>query len=95
MAVPKEFEQACLKNFLIRCNYWYYVRAEPLITDYEYDMEFKRLQKLEDETGHNSDDSPTQTPGSDSAHSYPDWAKVALTGTLQEAKIQVVDDGSH
>ncbi|KKN26561.1 hypothetical protein LCGC14_0873290, partial [marine sediment metagenome] len=31
----------------------------------------------------------------DEIHKYPDWAKEDLTVTVQEAKMQVVDDGSY
>lgn len=95
MPASKDIEQSCLKNFLIRCNFWYYVKAAPILSDYEFDMEFKRLQKLEEVTGVVDSNSPTLTPGSDSEGTYPDWAKEDLTVTVQEAKMQVVDDGSY
>jgi NAD-dependent DNA ligase len=69
------------------------VKADPIISDQEYDMEFKRLQRLEKETGFIHEDSPTQTPGSDCEHSYPDWAKEDLNVTVQKAKMKDVDDG--
>lgn len=70
----KTTEGECLKNFLIRCCYWYYVKADPIISDHEYDMEFRRLQKLEEVEGAD-EDSPTQGVGSSLEESYPDWAK--------------------
>lgn len=60
MPVSKDLEKTCLKNYLIRCCYHYYVSTEPIISDCEFDMEFKRLQKLEEETGEADKDSPTQ-----------------------------------
>jgi DNA ligase (NAD+) len=69
------FEQERLTNFLIRCCYWYYAKADPIISDYEFDMEYKRLEKLEEETGNPMPDSPTQKIWGDSESQYPDWAK--------------------
>ena len=68
-------KQDCLKNFLIRCCYWYYVKGDPIIRDQEYDMEFKRLQKMEADNGEADDDSPTQKIWGDLESQYPDWAK--------------------
>lgn len=75
MPVSKDKEMTCLKNFLIRCCYHYYVLSSPIITDYEFDMEFKRLQKLEEELGKADADSPTQKIWGDLADQYPEWAK--------------------
>ena len=72
--IDKELQKDCLKNFLIRCCYWYYVQADPIISDYEFDMEFKRLQKLEEELGADPD-SPTQMVWGDSDSQYPNWVK--------------------
>jgi len=75
MSGSKFLEQVCLKNYLIRCCYHYYVLAEPLITDQEFDKEFKRLQELEKETGDVDEDSPTQMIWGDCDSQYPDWVK--------------------
>jgi len=65
-----------LKQFLIRCCYWYYVKADPLITDYEYDQYIKTLQQLEDISGVFDDDSPTQKIWGDCEDQYTeDWMK--------------------
>lgn len=62
-----------LKRNLIRYCYWYYVKARPLISDYDFDILFKILQDLE---GDNADpDSPTQMIYGDLGSQYPDWAK--------------------
>jgi len=68
-------KQRCLTNFLIRCCYWYYVKADPLITDYEYDMELKCLQKIEEETNILMKESPTQMIWGDCEDQYPEWVK--------------------
>ncbi|MGD2065690.1 MAG: hypothetical protein PVI43_00790 [Candidatus Bathyarchaeota archaeon] len=73
MSVP--LKQKCLKNFLIRCCYWYYVKVQPIIIDYEFDMEFKRLQKMEEESGQVEKDSPTQMIWGDTESQYPEWVK--------------------
>lgn len=70
----------CLKRFLTRCCYWYYVKSDPMISDREYDhlfdemkgRESKRLQKEDIEPDF---DSPTQMIWGDSPSQYPDWAK--------------------
>ena len=40
---------ASLRNELREHNYKYYVLDEPSISDYEFDMKLKELQKLEEE----------------------------------------------
>lgn len=80
MSVPKLLEQKCLKNYLIRCCYHYYVLAAPLIRDREFDEEFKRLQRLERETGKADNDSPTQMIWGDVADQYPDRVKEGIDG---------------
>ena len=85
MPLPKIDQQLCLKNYLIRCCYHYYVLAAPFIGDQEFDRELKRLQKLEEETGEADKDSPTQIVWGDIADQYseqierwdrePEWIK--------------------
>ena len=72
--MSKSLEQDCLKNLLIRASYWYYVEGKPIMPDYEYDMEFKRLQVLEEKNGAD-EDSPTQIVGSSLESDYPEWVK--------------------
>ena len=62
-----------LKRYLIKCCYWYYVKSDPLISDYEFDMKFKELQRLENGA---DEDSPTQIIWGEQEEQYPDWAKV-------------------
>jgi len=55
-----------LRNELHRHNYLYYVTAQPEISDQEYDMKLKELEKLEAAYPQFSDDnSPTRRVGSD------------------------------
>lgn len=93
MPVPKQLEQKCLKNYLIRCCYWYYVKAQAMISDHEFDTELKRLQKLEEATGVADKDSPTQMIWGDMESQYPDSVRADLDITVQEAKMEDIDDG--
>jgi DNA ligase (NAD+) len=55
-----------LRNELDRHNHQYYVLSNPLISDYEFDMMMKELEKLEKEHPEYADPaSPTQRVGSD------------------------------
>lgn len=62
-----------LKRILIKYCYWYYVKANPLVSDYTYDMLFKKLQGLEKDNA--ASNSPTQMIYGDLESQYPDWAK--------------------
>ncbi len=53
-------------------DYSYYVLAETKINDFEYDLLYKELQKLEQENPHLiTSDSPTQRVGSDLTKDFP------------------------
>lgn len=70
----------CLKQFLIRCCYQYYVKSNPMISDRIYDRVFDDLKGMEylreEKTGMQADsDSPTQMIWGDRDDQYPDWAK--------------------
>lgn len=62
-----------LKLFLIQCCYWYYVKANPIISDRRFDALLKRLER--DEAGAGDPDSPTQMIYGDRESQYPEWAK--------------------
>lgn len=64
-----------LRRELIKYCYWYYVKSQPLISDYNYDMRFKELEKLEEGLEEIPKDSPSQVIWGDSESQYPDWAK--------------------
>ncbi|MDO8951723.1 MAG: NAD-dependent DNA ligase LigA, partial [Draconibacterium sp.] len=52
-------------------NYRYYVLAQPLISDYEFDMKLKELEKMETEFPEFADlNSPTQRVGNDSSNDF-------------------------
>lgn len=68
-----------LRRKLIKCCYWYYVKSEPLISDYAFDMLFKELETLEkisDCVFYPTPYSPTQMIYGDLESQYPAWAKI-------------------
>ncbi len=60
--IPKEIER--LRDAIRRHDYLYYVLSQPEISDAEYDLLLKKLQRLEDEhPEYKSDDSPSNRVG--------------------------------
>ncbi|MBO7378176.1 MAG: NAD-dependent DNA ligase LigA [Bacteroidales bacterium] len=57
--------QASLTAALSWASMKYYVENDPPMSDFEFDMEFKQLQRLEAESGQVLEGSPTQRVGSD------------------------------
>jgi len=63
-SVEKKIQK--LREEIERYDYYYYVLAQPLISDEEYDKLYKELEKLEAENPHLiTPDSPTQRVGKD------------------------------
>ncbi len=58
-------DQASLTAALAWASMKYYIDNDPPISDFEFDMEYKQLQRLEAESGHVLEGSPTQRVGSD------------------------------
>lgn len=58
-------EMRGLVERLNRYSYDYYVNNKSDVTDYEFDMLYKRLQEMEADTGFSYSDSPTRRVGSD------------------------------
>ncbi len=85
-----------LRKELDEHNYQYYVLNEPLISDYEFDMKLKELEKLESEFPQFQDEnSPTQRIGSDInkefvqvEHKYP---MLSLSNAYSEEEIKEFD----
>ncbi|MDR1527595.1 MAG: NAD-dependent DNA ligase LigA [Dysgonamonadaceae bacterium] len=81
-----------LRKKIADWNYRYYVLDQPAVSDFEFDMELKRLEKLEAEYPEYYDaSSPTQRVGSDISknfvqveHLYP---MLSLTNTYSEGEI--------
>jgi len=65
----------CMRRWLIRCCYWYYVKADPLISDYHFDLIFKELEAREKRESNFDPESPTQIIYGDLEEQYPEWAK--------------------
>lgn len=60
-----------LRNELHQHNYRYYVLSQPTISDYEFDMKMKELQKIESEHPEFFDaNSPTMRVGSDISNNF-------------------------
>ncbi|HEX3006593.1 MAG TPA: NAD-dependent DNA ligase LigA [Bacteroidales bacterium] len=85
-----------LRKELNHHNYLYYVAANPVITDYEFDILLKELQNLENENPEFFDpNSPSQRVGNDinvefsqRAHKYP---MVSLGNTYNEEELRDFD----
>ena len=81
-----------LRKELEEYNYQYYVLSQPAISDYEFDMKLKELEKLENENPEFHDqNSPTQRVGSDInqefvqvKHQYP---MLSLTNSYSEQEL--------
>ena len=58
-------DQASLTKALAWASMKYYVENDPPMSDFEFDMEYKQLQRLEAESGTVLEGSPTQRVGSD------------------------------
>ena len=60
-----------LRDKIRKCDHEYYVLAKPTLSDYEYDILYKELEKLELEyPNYKTKDSPTQRVGSDLANTF-------------------------
>jgi DNA ligase (NAD+) len=86
-----------LRKQLHQYNYDYYVRAEPVLSDFEYDQLLKQLQQLEETYPEFSDEnSPTQRVGSDRnmefesfPHAYP---MLSLGNSYQKDELTEFDN---
>ena len=63
-------------------NYDYYVACHPTISDYEFDMKLKELEKLEEETGYIMPESPTQRVGSDLQEDFAEVERKRIMGSI-------------
>ncbi|HSM48780.1 MAG TPA: hypothetical protein VK872_13250, partial [Draconibacterium sp.] len=78
-------------------NYRYYVLAQPAISDYEFDMKLKELEKLEADFPEFADaNSPTQRVGSDSSSDFEQvehkYAMLSLSNAYSEGEIADFDN---
>ncbi|MDR1762403.1 MAG: NAD-dependent DNA ligase LigA [Dysgonamonadaceae bacterium] len=90
-AIKEKIE--ALRKEIERMNYRYYVLSEPEVSDYDFDMKLKELERLEKEHPEFFDpNSPTQRVGSDVSksfeqveHAYP---MLSLANTYSEGEVQ-------
>lgn len=86
---------------LNQANYDYYVKCEPTMSDYMFDMKMKQLEELEAETGYILPYSPTQRVGSDLQDGFTTVERKRIMGSIancydmEELKswMESVDDG--
>lgn len=82
-----------LSDIIREHNYNYYIKAEPTISDYEFDQLLKRLEKLEKEFPELAfDDSPTKRVGGGITKEFPTikhkYPMLSLSNTYSENEIQ-------
>ncbi len=85
-----------LRNELAEHNYNYYVLAKPEISDYDFDMKLKELEKLEAEFPQFADpNSPTQRVGSDISKDFEQvehkYSMLSLSNAYSEEEIKDFD----
>lgn len=95
IAIQEEIEQ--LRKELAEHNYNYYVLAQPLISDYDFDQKLKQLQKLEALHPEFMDpNSPTQKIGGDITKKFKTvqhtWPMYSLSNTYNEQELREFDE---
>lgn len=86
-----------LTKELIEYNYQYYVLANPLISDYDFDQKLKSLEELESRyPQYKSPDSPTDKVGGDITHKFltvpHKWPMLSLSNTYNEDELKDFDE---
>ena len=98
MSLPKIKERMDeLVAELNQHNYSYYVLAQPVITDYEFDKKLEELEELEKQHPELQDpDSPTQKVGGDITKVFKTvkhkWPMLSLGNTYNEQDLKEFDD---
>jgi len=80
-----------IRRRLIKCCYWYYVKADPIINDRCFDTlfeELKSLERIDDPAFYPTPYSPTQMIWGDLEDQYPAWAKVRNRHVLYDDEIE-------
>ncbi len=84
-----------LQTELSEHNYKYYVLAQPEISDYDFDMKLKELEKLEKEFGINDPNSPTKRVGSDLSSNFEQvehkYSMLSLSNAYSEDELRDFD----
>lgn len=71
-----------LVKLLNNANYNYYVACKPSMSDYDFDMNLKELERLEEKTGYILPDSPTQRVGSDLQDGFKTVERNRIMGSI-------------
>jgi DNA ligase (NAD+) len=92
--IKQKIEQ--IREQLAHHNYLYYVKSQPEISDYEYDLLMKELQRLEDAHPEFFDpNSPTQRVGSDINKEFKQvkhkYGMLSLSNTYNEGELRDFD----
>lgn len=86
---------AQLQVELAEHNYKYYVLAQPEISDFDFDMKLKELEKLEKAYNINDPNSPTKRVGSDLSSDFEQvehkYAMLSLSNAYNEGEIRDFD----
>lgn len=93
--IKEEIEH--LREELNEHNYKYYVLAQPVISDFDFDQKLKQLQALEDQYPEFLDpDSPTQKVGGDITKKFETvkhiWPMFSLSNTYNEQELRDFDE---
>lgn len=80
--MEKENRIKALVEELNKCNYEYYILCKPSLSDYEFDMKLKELEKLEKDTGIILSNSPTQKIGSDLQSGFKEVDRTRIMGSI-------------
>lgn len=93
--IKEEIER--LREELTDHNYKYYVLAQPVISDFDFDQKLKALQALEDQYPEFLDpDSPTQKVGGDITKKFKTvkhtWPMFSLSNTYNEQELRDFDE---
>src|SRR5690606_22302914 len=93
--IKEEIEH--LREELNEHNYKYYVLAQPVISDFDFDQKLKQLQALEDQYPEFLDpDSPTQKVGGDITKKFENvkhiWPMFSLSNTYNEQELRDFDE---
>ena len=71
-----------LVNALNTANHNYYVNNSPTMSDFDFDMKLRELEKLENETGYVLPYSPTQRVGSDLQNEFHEVSRKRIMGSI-------------
>ena len=85
----KELIEALVEE-LNDANHSYYVLNDPIMSDYDFDMKLKELERLEKESNYILPYSPTQRIGSDLQKEFKNVDRTRVMGSI--ANVYVIDE---